>query len=115
MITIDGIQRLNAEIIPNSLYLYVNDGSNLKSVFNEVKTVLSDKNAEVMNYREYVSSTMNSIVTVMKALCLVMLITVLVLAMVLVLLIQAQLVRDKKILGIYKALGYTTGQLIQEI
>lgn len=113
MITKEGIQRLNAEITPNSLYIYVKDGSNLKSVFNEIKTVLSDKNAEVMNYQEYVSSTMNSIVTVMKTLCLVMLITViLVLAMVLVLLIQAQLVRDKKILGIYKALGYTTGQLI---
>lgn len=115
MIIKEGLMRLNADIMLNSLYLYVKDGSNVKPVMNEIKTVLSDKNAEVMNYQEYVSSTMNSIVTVMKALCLVMLITViLVLAMVLVLLIQSQLVRDKKILGIYKALGYTTGQLIMQ-
>jgi len=115
MITKEGIKRLNGEIILNSLYIYANNGSNIKSVFNEVKSVLSDKNSEVMNYQEYVSSTMNSIVTVMKTLCLVMLITViLVLAMVLVLLIQSQLVRDKKTLGIYKALGYTTGQLIMQ-
>lgn len=113
MITKEGLQRLNSEITPSSLYIYVKDGSDIKSVYNEIKNILPDKNAEVINYQDYVSSTMNSIVNVMKALCLVMLITViLVLAMVLVLLIQAQLVRDKKILGIYKALGYTTGQLI---
>lgn len=115
MITKEGLQRLNSEITPNILYIYVKDGSNLKSVLNEIKTVLSDKNAEVLNFREYASSTMNSIMTVMKALCMVMLITViLVLAMVLILLIQSQLVRDMKILGIYKALGYTTGQLITQ-
>jgi putative ABC transport system permease protein len=47
--------------------------------------------------------------------CLVLLIAVvLVIAMLLLLLIKTQLVRDKKLLGIYKALGYTTWQLIMQ-
>ena len=116
MTTKDGFIRLNENLVPGMLYVYLDKDADLKTVIKELNTVLKDEQVDITNYHDYVGNVMSAIVNVMKILCLVMLIVVLsVIAMTLVLLIQSQLVRDKKLFGIYKALGYTTSQLIGQI
>lgn len=113
LITKEGLGRLIQEMTVGTLYIYVEDNENINTVINDIKAVLSNENAAVTNSWDYVSTSMGSTVTVMKVLCMVMMVVViLVIAMILVLLIKTQMVRDQKQLGIYKALGYTTGQLM---
>lgn len=113
MITKEGMQRLNPGVIPASLYLYTDNNSDLNSVMDQLQEILADESVTITNYQNYVSATMESIVAVMKVLCIVMMTAViLVIAMVLMLLIRMQSVRDQRQIGIYKALGYTTGQLM---
>ncbi len=113
LITKAGIQRLNSDIIISGLYIYTVDGTDLDSMVIELKDKLSDANVTVKNYEDFVLTSIRSILSVMKSLCVVMFsVVLLVIALILVLLIKIQLVRDQKQLGIYKALGYTTGQLM---
>ncbi len=115
LITKAGMDRLNSGIIPSSLFIYAVEGTDLDAMIDELKDILYGENVTVRNYQEYTLSSMRSIVTVMKSLCVVMLTAVLlVIALILMLLIKIQLVRDQKQLGIYKALGYTTGQLMMQ-
>ena len=100
---------------PNSLYIYLKNGSNVDQTMEKIKTSLMDETIDVVNFKAYVSDMMESIVNAMNVLCVVLLIAVVfVIAMTLLLLIKTQLVRDRKTLGIYKALGYTTGQLMMQ-
>ena len=113
MITKDGIQRLSADITPSCLYVYADPNTDLNALIHNLQKKLSGEDVAITNFQNYIASTMSSIVTAMKILCLVMVtVVILVIAMILVLLIMIQLVRDQKQLGIYKALGYTTRQLI---
>lgn len=116
MITSEGMSRLSPSIIPSILYIYTEDSANLPFVIKNLKEALSGENVTIKNFQDYISVSLRSIVTVMKALCSVMLsVVLLVIALILVLLIKIQLIRERKQLGIYKALGYTTGQLIMQI
>ncbi len=115
MITTQGMKRLNETFEPNCLYIYLKDESSINQTIKKINTMLMDDNIVVANYKAYVSDTMESIVNAMKVLCVVLLIAVVfVIAMTLLLLIKTQLVRDRKTIGIYKALGYTTGQLMMQ-
>ena len=60
-----------------------------------------------------VENTMKSIVSVMKAICvLFVLITLFVVVLVEVLLIKSKLIKERRNFGVQKALGFTTPQLI---
>jgi putative ABC transport system permease protein len=116
MITLKGIHVLNPEIIPNSLYIYAEDEIIIEAVVNEIKAVLVDENVEVIDFYELMSTAIIALVSTMKVFCMVMLTVVLIIiAMILILLIKTKLVREQKQLGINKALGYTTAQLILQM
>lgn len=115
VITKEGMKRLNEDFVPMALYIYLEEGTEVKGAIAEIESRLSDQKVEVYDFRDYLSAATSSISSAMSSMCLVLLITViLVIAMLLLLLIKTQLVRDKKLFGIYKALGYTTWQLIMQ-
>lgn len=113
MVTFDGIHRVNKELQATSIYVYSKDGQNVDSLQKELKADFAKYNMDAINYDDYVSGSLSSITQGMFAMCTVLIVVaILVIAMILFLLIKTQLVRDSKIFGIYKALGYTTWQLI---
>ncbi len=115
MITKEGMKRLNKDFVPIALYLYLEEGTDVKEALTEIEARLSEQKVDAYSFLDYLSAAMKSISTAMSNMCVVLLITVIfVIAMLLLLLIKTQLVRDKKLLGIYKALGYTTRQLIMQ-
>lgn len=115
MLTKEGIQRLNPHSILSSLYIYTESNINIDSLITDLKEKLTGEEVMVTNYQDYISASMDSITAVMNILCVVMLtVVILVIALVMFLLIKIQLVRDRKQQGIYKAMGFTTGQLIMQ-
>ena len=115
MITMHGIQRLSSDITPSCIYVYTDSKDDLNGLIQKLQKNVTGEDITITNFQSYVDATMSSIVSAMKILCLVMVTVVaLVIAMVLVLLIMIQLVRDQQQMGIYKALGYTTRQLISQ-
>ena len=115
VITKEGMTRLNKDFVPMALYIYLEEGTKIKGALTEIESRLSDQKVEVYDFHDYLSAATTSISSAMSNMCVVLIIAViLVIAMLLLLLIKTQLVRDKKLLGIYKALGYTTWQLIMQ-
>ncbi|MFT4145558.1 MAG: ABC transporter permease, partial [Mobilitalea sp.] len=113
MMTKDGLTRINPDSRSFGLYIYAVENSNLNNLLQELKVSLTEEQVDIANYVNYIATSLGSIATAMKLLCGVMIgVVILTIALILVLIIKIQLVRDQKQLGIYKALGYTTGQLM---
>ena len=113
MITKDGLQRYGKDITPACLYVYADSQNDLNGLMKKLQGNVTNTNVTITNFHNYIDVTMSSILSAMKILCVVMVtIVALVIAMILVLLIFIQMVRDQQQLGIYKALGYTTKQLM---
>lgn len=113
MITMDGLTRINPDIRPLGLYVYAVENVNLNELIQDLKLTLIDEQVDISNNVDYIETALGSIAISMKLLCGVMIgVVILTIALILVLLIKIQLVRDQKQLGIYKALGYTTSQLM---
>jgi putative ABC transport system permease protein len=113
MITNEGLTRINPDSRPYGLYIYAVDNFNINNLLQDLKVSLTEEQVDIANYVNYIATSLGSIATAMKLLCGVMIgVVVLTIALILILLIKIQLVRDQKQLGIYKALGYTTQQLM---
>lgn len=103
--------RLNGSNQILSLYVYTKDGITYKKIskkvlkeFPDVSTIDSEKQIE-----EATAGVSSSMV----AICVIfVLITIFVVTMVEILLIRSKIIKEQKNLGLSKALGFTTGQLI---
>lgn len=116
MLTIDGALRLNDKLIPNTFYLYVKDAASIDNMIHILKEKLTGSEVTIVNSKKDVDILLISVIYILKILCIVMsAVVAFVIALILVLLVKTQLIRETRQLAIYKALGYTTGQLIWQI
>lgn len=114
VMSLSGLHRLDDTIEPSILYVYKNAASDNQKLMDVMKEKLSsEKNITINDYNDYVSASLRSVTAVMKIFAGVIFAAVgVVIALVLMLLVKIQLVRDRRQYGIYKAIGYTTGQLL---
>ncbi len=116
MITADGALRLNENLTANTLLLYVNDATSIENTIETLNDTLENYEVSIVNSKKEIDITLISIISTMKILCIVMAVVIaFVIALVLVLLVKTQLIRQTRQFAIYKALGYTTVQLIWQI
>jgi putative ABC transport system permease protein len=114
-LTEEGMLRLNNSFVPTTQYLYLENDSNLLSITK----VIEDKYGNIVNVSnvketfDTILASFNSAVKVLGILCLV--ITISIIGLVLFLLIRIRLLKEKTRIGLAKALGYTTKQLIVQI
>lgn len=118
MITSEGALRLSDSLAPSAMLmlLYLDDTTSIDDMISTLKKTLTSENLTIINNKKETEVMFASIISIMKILCIVMAaVIVIVIALVLVLLVKTQLMRQTRQLAIYKALGYTTGQLILQI
>ena len=116
MITSEGALRLNENLTPNALLLYLKDTTSIDDMINTLKETLTYDEITISNNKKEIDVMLASVIHIMKILCIVMaVVIVFVIALILVLLVKTQLIRQTRQLAIYKALGYTTSQLIWQI
>lgn len=111
MMSYEGIKRLNGNDETAMLYVYTKD----YVAFEDISDKLTDEfdGISVTDSEKASEAILNGVTLAMVAICAIfVVITVFVVAMVEVLLVKSKIIRERKNLGLNKALGFTTGQLI---
>lgn len=111
LMNFEGAERLNGQSHVYSLYVFTTAGTE----YEKIESLLLEKydSITLMDGEKIVGNTMSSVSVAMKLICtLFVCITVFVVCMVVMLLIKTKVVRERKNYGVYKALGFTTKQLI---
>ena len=107
----DGAGRLNGNSMTTALYIYTKDNVTYEEISKKVTEQFPE--ASVADSEKGIANMMGGVQLAMVAICLIfVLITVFVVAMVEVLLIKTKIIRERKNMGLNKAFGFTTGQLI---
>lgn len=111
MVTMDGIKRLVPTIEPAAVYLGIEEGK----TFDNMQSILEE--AYPNGIPTDGDSTMNSVISgvtyVMYLICLAFLVlTYIIVFFILYMIGKSRIIEQKKQLGIYKALGLTTSQLV---
>lgn len=113
MMTQDGAKRLNGNSHVMFLYVYTEEGVTYEDISGKVLDAFPD--VSVTDSEKVVAGTMNGVTVAMVAICLLfVMITVLVVVLVEVLLVKSKIIRERRNLGLNKAFGFTTGQLVMQ-
>ena len=114
LLSYEGLKRLNGTGETAILYIYTKEGV----IFEEISEKIMDvfPNVSVTDSEKSAKSIMNGVILAMTAICAIfVVITVFVVVMVELLLVKSKIIRERSNLGLSKALGFTTGQLIMQI
>ena len=109
----EGINRILDSYKGRTLYVYLKDGESTQEVVDNLKDEYKDINLSIVNFDESydtVLSTFNGGVAILSIVCSA--VTVVVIVLILFMLIKMKLLKDRRIFGVYKAIGYTTKQLM---
>ena len=113
----DDFKRLNPDFKHQALYIYLEEGND-SAVFIEKLEDAFDKDTVLglTNFDKLLAEGMASYQNIVAAMGLAMLvITLMVVALVLYFMISSSVIRRKRELGIQKAIGYTTFQLMNQL
>ncbi len=112
-ITEEGILRCNSSFVPVSLYLYLEEGISVPDTIKLLEDKLVDYNISIVNMEDIFSTTLSSITQSITMICITIgVITSCIVVLILFYLVKVKVLREKNLIGINKALGFTTGQLI---
>lgn len=110
-----GYLRISPDFKPSSLVLYLNSGIDADSFMESLKAKYKEDILAIYNSREIIYASLGSYQGIAGILVIVVAITVAaVILLTLYLVIKTSLIRKKQALGIQKAIGYTTAQLVLE-
>lgn len=110
-------ERLNPDFKPQSLYIYLDKGADTVSFIDELKQRFDKETVpDIADFDKMMAEGMASYQNIIAAMGLAMLvITVLVVTLVLYFMISSSVIRQKRELGIQKAIGFTTFQLMNQL
>lgn len=115
-ITTEGMKQLNAEYVPSRFNIYLQKkGEDLKYI-EKVEQALSDYQVQIIHMSKSIDDMLHTTYQAIELLVLVCIImTVVIIVLTLYLLIKVKLIKDRKLIGIHKSIGYTTWQLMYHI
>ncbi len=115
-ITEEGMKRISPEFVPSDLLIYLEDEKDIASVTKSIEKNYESLPIIITNTKEAsegILETFNKAITGFCIGCIV--ITLSIISMVMYLLIRIKLMKEKVRLGVSKALGFTTRQLIFQV
>ena len=108
----EGAKRLNPDYRFNQVLVYLNDSSRAKELKKQWEKEYPDLQFTLVD--DIIGSTINTIKASMEGICVIFIIaTCFVVILTQLLLTRAQVIRERTDLGVSKALGYTSGELIR--
>lgn len=112
-ITEEGMKRSNPSFIANALYLYVDNSEAKQRIIDQLSDKLIGYDATVTDMDDVFTTMISTVSQTMILICVIIdIITTIIIALILYYLVKVKILRDKINLGVQKALGFTTGQLI---
>lgn len=113
LLNYDGAKRLNGNVNTIQVYIYAKEGYD----FEDIDAVMAKNypGIQVVESAKMAESSLSVVAMAMTMICaLFVIITVVVVFLVVFLLIRTKVLSDRKNNGIYKAIGYTTGNLMTQ-
>ncbi|MDF2473586.1 MAG: transport system permease protein, partial [Anaerocolumna sp.] len=114
-LTEEGVRRINFSFFPTTQHIYLQNDTDLFSVTN----IIENKYGEIVNVSnikesfDTILASFNNAVIILGVLCFIS--TISIIGLVLFLLIRIRLLKEKTRIGLAKALGYTTRQIVVQI
>lgn len=115
-LTTEGVKRLKPNYKITMASIYLADGEDVKAFIKKLNNEFSDVDKLIINLEDSINTIMESFSGSISTLCIVCGgITAITVVLILLLLIKVKIIKEQKQYGIYKALGYTTSQLILHV
>lgn len=112
--TMEGAARVNGSSVVNQIRVYTKDDCAYEQIEKKIKTEFPD--LDITSLSENMEIVLASVKAAMAILCAVfVVITVVIVTLTIILLVKTKITREWKQYGVYKALGFTTGELIVQI
>ena len=114
LMTSEGAKRFNPEHKFSTCMIYLNDGVNLKDFQREWNARYPMDSFLLVD--DLIGSTIDTLVMAMSAICFIFIVlTCFVVILTEILLTRSQIIRERSELGVSKAIGYTSGELIRRM
>lgn len=111
-----GMRRLASGYEPVTIYVYVAKGTSVPAVINEIRAKYGSRTNAISNDNATYKSMLSTYESVVAGFSvLVFIVMGVIVILILALITGTTLVRRRQELGIEKALGFTTGQLVRQI
>ena len=115
-ITEEGMEKLTGKFEGDTLYVYLNKEYDVEKFKRDLSEIYEEEDLVVVNFDDRYDSILNSFKEGVKIITIVsVFIALVVITLILFMFIKIKLLRDRQIFGIYKALGYTSRELIWQI
>ena len=117
VLTDSGIKKIDEDYERNSIYIYLNNVSDIDATVEEIKSIAGDNELiSVVNYDKYAKNAVQTYVDISKyVVTVIFIVSVCIVMLIIVLLVNDYINKKKKEFGIQKALGYTTLQHILQL
>ena len=114
--SLDGYEALFSQELVSSLYVYLEDGADAGKVIEEIEKRYDEQIVNIVDYQKMTETTREMYSGITSILVgIIFVLTILIVLFVLYIVIKTLLVQRKKELGIYKAIGYSNGQLMTQV
>ena len=114
--SMEGYAALNSETIVPSLYVYLQDWTDVERYIQEIEESYGDTIFNQVNYQKMTETTQEMYSGITSIIVIVIFVlTILIALFVLYIVIKTLLVQRKQELGIYKAIGYSNWQLMVQL
>lgn len=111
----DGIKRLDEDLEVNTLYIYTKEDVDVEDMIHTIKERYYNGQSNIADYDEYFETVLSTFSSAIKGMCLFSLVaTLIIVCLIIYLLIKMKLLRDRSMIGVYKALGFVTPQLVSQ-
>ena len=109
-------QQLVPEHSAKELFIYLKNGVSVSEKIASWETQYKDDDIAITNYEDTYDTILGTYTASLNAICKVFaIITVFVVSLILILLVRMKMIRERRNMGVYKALGYTTLQLLGQM
>lgn len=111
----NALKRFVPEYSTNYINVYLKNGVSIEEKVTFWEEKYMDEDVAITNFEETYSTILGTYVSSLESICIVFaLITVFVVSLILILLARMKFIRERKYMGVYKALGYTSMQLMKQ-
>lgn len=116
IMTYDGLLSIQSDYEYSQIYIYLTEGTDVAAFIRSIKNAEGDIFGSTVNMSELIDSQFEVYGSIFAAVAAgLLIVTVLVVILVLYMVIKAMILRKRRELGIQKALGFTTLQLMTQI
>lgn len=115
-LTQDGYSKLVEDAEFNTLNIYLNSDADVQKFVDNYEKEYDDNIKSILNYYNVSNTLRNTYSTIITIVVVaVLLLTILIVLLIMYVIIKSLIVRRKQEFGIYKAIGYTSTQLIWQV